>query len=58
MKKTLAFIVLVALIVNCIYSLRQYNVYDRGEIIEISDKIGEVIDAEERTEYDVFLDKC
>jgi len=46
--------VFVLLLSNCTYSLRQYDVYDRGETVEINSKIGEVLDAEERAAYDIL----
>ena len=55
MKKTLAFIVLVALIVNCV-SIPRYSVdYTRSERIVISERVGKVIDAEEREYFNLFL---
>ena len=55
MKKTLAFIVLVALIVNCV-SIPRYSVaYTTSEQIVISERVGKVIDAEEREYFNLFL---
>jgi len=56
MKRIVAVVVLVMLISNCTYSLIQYRVYNRGDIIAFNNKVGDVLDAEERTEYDVFPD--
>ena len=53
MKKHISFII-VAFIVNCTYSLSYYRVYERGEPIILTEEIGEVLDAEEREQYDLF----
>lgn len=54
MRRVVANVVLLSLVLNCTYSVRQYHTYDRGGIIRINDSLGEVIDAEERLEYDLF----
>lgn len=54
MKKTLVFIVVIALLSNCAYTLKHYEVYDRREIIVVKEEIGEVIDVDERSKYDLF----
>ena len=54
MKRIVAIAVVLALMSNCTYSLRQYRLYARGNILELSSTIGDVIDAEERAEYDLF----
>jgi hypothetical protein len=56
MKRIVAIAVVLALISNCTYSLRHYRVYARGNIIELNNTIGDVIDTEERAEYDLFPD--
>lgn len=53
MKKYISFI-FVAFIVNCTYSLKYYQVYEKGEPIILTEEIGEVLDAEERERYDLF----
>ena len=54
MKKTLAFIVLVALLVNCTYTLPHYFYYERKRSIVISKRVGETIEPEEREQFDLF----
>jgi hypothetical protein len=54
MKKTLAFIVLVALLVNCTYTLPHYFYYERKRPIVISERVGETIEPDEREQFDLF----
>jgi len=54
MKKTLAFIVLVALIVNCVSIPRYYVDYTRSEQIVISERVGDTIDPDERERFGLF----
>jgi len=54
MKKTLAFIVLVALIVNCVSTPRYYIDYTRSEQIVISERVGDTIDPDEQERFDLF----
>jgi len=54
MKKTLVFIVVIALLSNCAYNLRHYRDYQKTRPIVISQQVGETIDAEEREQFDLF----
>jgi hypothetical protein len=54
MKKYQLLIIIVIYSSGCIYSLHQYKYYDTGEAIIIHDSIGEIIDTEERSQYDLF----
>ena len=54
MKKTLAFIVLVALLVNCAHTIPHYFDYERKRPIVISERVGETIEPEEREQFDLF----
>jgi hypothetical protein len=54
MKKTLTFIVLVALLVNCTYTLPHYLDYERKRPIMISARVGETIDREEQNQFGLF----
>jgi uncharacterized protein YxeA len=54
MKKTLAFIVLVALLVNCAHTIPHYFDYERKRPIVISKRVGETIEPEEREQFDLF----
>lgn len=54
MKRIFAVIVLIISALNCTYSLKHYSEYKRKEIININDEIGEIIDADERSKYDLF----
>lgn len=56
MKKTIAFIVLVALLVNCTYMLPHYLAYTRGRPIVISERVSETIDVEEREQFSLFYE--
>jgi hypothetical protein len=51
MKRMIALVVLVVLTLNCTYSLKQYNTYTESSPITISDRVGDVIDAEERARF-------
>lgn len=54
MKKTLAFIVLVALLVNCTHTIPHYFDYERKRPIVISERVGETIEPDEREQFDLF----
>jgi hypothetical protein len=54
MKQTVAISMLVISLLNCTYMLKQYDVYERQDVIVFTEEIGEVIDAEERERYDLF----
>ena len=54
MRHVVAIVAMLALLSNCTHSLMHYRVYSRGNIMDLGDRIGEVIDAEERAEYDLF----
>jgi hypothetical protein len=54
MKKTLAFIVLVALLINCTHTIPHYFDYERKRPIVISKRVGETIEPEEREKFDLF----
>lgn len=53
-KKTLVFIVLLALSLNCAYTPRHYLDYQRAQPIVISKLVGETIDVSEREQYGLF----
>jgi hypothetical protein len=54
MKRTVAAAVLVALVINCTYSLRPYGSYEEKKPVTISDRVGEEIDAEKREYFELF----
>lgn len=56
MRRTVAIVLLTILILNCAPVLPQYErpMYDREHALMISDRIGEMIDPEERKQYDLF----
>jgi hypothetical protein len=51
MKRTIVLVLLVMLMLNCTYTLKQYNEYTVSEPIIISNRVGEVIDADEREQF-------
>ena len=54
MKRVVAVVVLVSLIINCTYRLTNYTDYKKVRPISISVRTGEVIDAEERKQFGLF----
>jgi len=54
MKRLVAIVVLVSLLVNCTYSAKRYDEYRVKGPIVISERVGEVIDAEERERFGLF----
>jgi hypothetical protein len=54
MKRIVVFVVFVALTINCTYTLKHYANYRELRLIAISERVGEVIDAEEREQFDLF----
>ena len=54
MKKAVVFIVVIALLSNCAYSLHYYRDYKKTRPIVISPQVGETIDLEEREQFDLF----
>ena len=54
MKRIVAITVVLALMSNCTYSLRPYGSYEEKEPVAITDRVGEVIDAEERAYFELF----
>ena len=54
MKKTLAFIVLVTLLVNCTHTIPHYFDYERKRPIVISKRVGETIEPDERERFGLF----
>jgi hypothetical protein len=51
---TTALVLFGGLILSCTYTLRHYNEYNELEPIVISDRVGEVIDVEERAQFGLF----
>jgi hypothetical protein len=54
MKRMMAIVTLLSLLINCTYSLKQYSVYERGEIVILDERVGESIDEAERQRFDLF----
>jgi hypothetical protein len=54
-KQYISALLIVLVLLNCTYPLKQYDVYERGGVVVLSDKVGEVIDAEERKQYGLLL---
>jgi hypothetical protein len=56
MRRTVAVVLLIILVLNCAPVLPQYErpMYDRKHALVISERIGETIDPEERRQYDLF----
>ena len=51
MKRIIAIVLLIALSLNCTYTLEHYNKYTGSEPVIISDRVGEIIDAREREQF-------
>lgn len=54
MKKYFSIILVILVLLHCTYTFNHYEIYDRREIIAFTEKIGEVIDAEECKQYNLF----
>ena len=56
MKRVVASAVLSVWLLNCTltFSTHEYHQYERGREITVSERVGEVVDAEERTQYGLF----
>ncbi len=54
MKKIVAYIVVLALLLNCAYNLVHYRHYETTRPIVISVSVGETIEPEERVKYALF----
>ena len=54
MIKTVAFIVVVVLLLSCTHNLLHYRHYEKTKPIVISARVGETIDSEERQQFDLF----
>jgi hypothetical protein len=55
MKHGTFFVVVLLLVVNCTYNLRHYHKIERKDVIVVSERIGETIDAQEREHFGLFL---
>jgi len=54
MKRVVAVVVLIALTRNCTYTLKHYTDYNEVQPITVSERVGEVVDAEEREQFDLY----
>lgn len=54
MNRVVASVLLLSVLLKCTPSLAHYRTYSRGSIIELSDKVGDSIDAMERAEFGLF----
>ncbi len=54
MKKTVVFIIVIALLSNCAHNLHHYRDYKKTRPIVISERVGEVIEPEEREHFSLF----
>ncbi|KPK20717.1 MAG: hypothetical protein AMJ70_08175 [Dehalococcoidia bacterium SG8_51_3] len=54
MKRVVAVVVMVSLLVNCAYSSKRYDEYRVKGPIVISERVGEVLDAEEKEHFGLF----
>lgn len=54
MKRMISFIVLVALFVNCSYTVPHYFHYKRERPLVLSERLGEAIDPQERKQFNLF----
>ena len=57
MKHIVVVVTLLSLLIKCTYStyaLNQYSVYERGEPLILTERVGESIDVEERQQFDLF----
>ncbi|KPJ64988.1 hypothetical protein AMJ44_11555 [candidate division WOR-1 bacterium DG_54_3] len=55
MKRGTFFIVVLLLLANCTYNLRHYHKIERKDVIIVSERVGETIDAQEREHFGLFL---
>lgn len=54
MARIFAISITIFLLMNCTYTLPYYNEYGREDLLVISERVGETIDAQERAEFDLF----
>ena len=54
MKRVVAVAVVIVFALNCTYTLKHYTNYKEVQPITISERVGEVIDAGEREQFDLF----
>jgi len=55
MRPVAYLVVIVLFVANCAYNLRHYHAIERKDVIIVSEHIGEVMDARERTQFGLFL---
>jgi len=48
-------VVILSFVANCAYNLLHYHGIERKDVIIVSERIGETIDAQERTQFGLFL---
>jgi hypothetical protein len=58
MRRTIDIIILVFFLFNCTYTATHYIAYEREDLIVISERVGETIDADEREQFDLFNKTC
>ena len=54
MKRFVSAVLITLLLSRCTYSIKRYDEYERGSVVTLSEKVGELIDAEERKQYGLF----
>ena len=50
-KNPVSVLLIILVWLNCTYPLKRYAVHERSGVVILSDRVGEVIDAEERKQY-------
>ncbi len=55
MKLVAVFPLVLLVVTNCAYTLHHYHGIERNDVIVVSERIGETIDAQERTQFGLFL---
>jgi hypothetical protein len=53
-KRLIGALLIALILLNCTYSIKRYDEYERGAVVVLSDRVGEVIDIEEREQYGLF----
>jgi hypothetical protein len=54
MKRTICGVLVAAMLSSCAYTPGRYDIYKRGKLVEIHERIGEAIEPNEREQYDLF----
>lgn len=54
MKRLMIVLVLIGLVASCAYAPKRYNTYEKGRAVTVSHRVGVLIEAQEREQFDLL----